>query len=305
MGQRHFADGTIRFLRWAALPLFAVAVFGVYRWAEHAALPLQNVQAANRPRVTITLENAPFTAYSDGRKTWSLWAGRIDLERQPASPLSHVDSATLTDIQRGTLYDVPDLSAPSAPARKAKTSTSPPPAATFHAQHGRYSQDAGEPLSPDLAPLFVPRWQFRLTGDVTFAARSGEKLHAPALTILEMTNRKTGRIERRIVCEEGATVEAHGVHLQSNSIRYNPADHSVECVSGARAVFSSGTIQSDRVYWLPDRQLLLCPDTSAGTIRGTPFQAVNLTVDVRKRMVHANHATLQIRMDSDTETLGP
>ena len=98
----------LRLLRGSLLPLFGLGVFLTYRWAEHApSAPDPVVRNAAGRVVVVRLDNAPFTAYSEGRKTWSLHAAQIDLERLPGAAFSNIESASLTDIKQGVLYRLP------------------------------------------------------------------------------------------------------------------------------------------------------------------------------------------------------
>ncbi len=290
----------LRWLRGSLLPLFGLGVFLTYRWAEHAAPPLPDnvVRNASGRVVVMRLQNAPFTAYAAGRKTWSLHAAQMDLERLPGSAFTEIESASLTDIREGTLYRL-STSLPFA------ASTSPNDAAVsarFSARSGRYAQGRGETLPPDLALVFALRWQFRLEGDVDFKTVSGDELKAPSLTILELTNRRTGKLERRVVCDQGATIQTKGIRLQSNGLRLNPADRTVECLGGVYAAFSGGTAQAESAYWSPQNQTLTCPGAVSGVMQGMPFQAVNVVADIRRRQLHASHANVQIPLDASPLT---
>ena len=287
----------LRFLRVSVLPLFGLGVFLAYRWAERSpTVPDTMVRNASGRVVVARLENAPFTAYAQGRKTWSIHAAQIDLERLPGSSFSDIESASVTEIRQGVLYRLP-VSLSLSPV-----SDESPVAARFSARSGRYAQGRNEALTPDLALVFALRWQFQLDGDVLFRASSGEELKAASLKMLEMTNRRTGKLERRILCEQGATIQAKGVHIQSNQLRFNPADRSVECFGGAYATFSGGTAQAESAYWSPQNQTLTCPGAVSGVMHGMPFQAVNVVIDIRRRQLHANRATVQIPLDDSLLT---
>ena len=282
----------LRLLRGAILPLFGLGVFLTYRWADRAPSPPDPVVRNSSGRVVVVrLDNAPFTAYAEGRKTWSLHAAQIDLERLPGAAFANIESASLTDIKQGILYRLPASPAPSASPHESIV------AARFSARSGRYTQGRNETLTPDLALVFTLRWQFRLEGDVLFKTTSGDELKAASLTILEMTNRRTGKLERRIVCDQGAALQTKGVHLQSNQLRFNPADRTVECLGGAYATFSGGSAQSESAYWSPQNQTLTCPGAVSGAMQGLPFQAMNVVADIRRRQIHANRATVQIPLD--------
>ena len=99
------------------------------------------------------------------------------------------------------------------------------------------------------------------------------------------------------MCDQGAAIQTKGIHLQSNQLRFNPADRTVECLGGAYAAFSGGSAQSESAYWSPQNQTLTCPGAVSGAMQGLPFQAVNVVADIRRRQIHANHATVQIPLD--------
>ena len=283
----------LRWLRCGLLPLFGLGVFLTYRWAERAPfLPDAVVRNASGRVVVARLQNAPFTSYADGRKTWSLHAAQIDLERLPGTAFSNIESASVTDIRQGVLYRLP---ASISPAASPKESTA---AARFSARSGRYAQGGAETLPSDLALVFALRWQFRLEGDVSFETTADDKLTASALTMLELTNQRTGKLERRIVCDQGAVIQTKGLRLQSNQLRYNPADRTVECLGGVYAAFSGGTAQAESAYWSPQNQTLTCPGAVSGVMQGLPFQAINVVADIRRRQLHADRATAQIPSDS-------
>ena len=287
----------LRFLRVSILPLFGLGVFLTYRWAERSPAPPEPIiRNASGRVVVVRLENAPFTAYAEGRKTWSLHAAQMDLERLPAAAFSSIESASLTDVTQGILYRLPASLSPSASPKESII------AARFSARSGRYAQGRSETLTPDLALVFTLRWQFRLEGDAQFQTTDGDELKAPSVTILEMTNRRTGKLERRVVCDQGATIQTKGVHLQSNQLRFNPSDRTVECLGGAYAVFSGGSAQSESAYWSPQNQTLTCPGAVSGTMQGLPFQAVNVVADIRRKQIHASRATVQIPLDDPVLT---
>lgn len=231
------------------------------------------------------LENAPFTSYADGRKSWSLRAHRIALERMAGASLTNIQSANLERIREGVLYASSDAS-----------SGASAPAARFQADQGRYALGETDPIPDDLALLYAIQWQFRLTGNVHFVIQNGDRLRAPSLTILEMRHRASGKLERRILCTQGAQVFLQGVRIQCNRVRYDPAGRTLECLEGVRGTFQEGQVQAERLFWSHEDSMLRCPDTAAGALRGMPFQATGLTVDLRQRIVEAEQVAIQVAL---------
>jgi len=289
-----------RALQTSAAITFAVAVYFAYRWAG----PLQNwtppVRNGGGGSVTIRLTDTPFAAYIDGARTWSIHAGQVDILRLPNAALTSVQSATILDIRNGTLYEPPARPMTNGGALTARVMEAGAPArnsglvaATFHAKRGHYSAGLLEAIPPDLDMLYTTQWQFRLEGDVVFQTRSHDVLTAPSMTIYNLVSRKTGRPEQRVVCDKGARMTHKGIELTANTMRYNPKERTVDCYSGVRGVYKQGSVQSERVYWSLDNEILRCPETATGKIQDMPFQAEGITLDVKHhkdyvRRVHIN-----------------
>lgn len=292
----------LRVLRWSMLPGLIFALYLAYRWAEPAPTSSLPFQTSFNSTVTMRLEEAPFIGYANGRKSWSVWAKRIDLERLPGASFSTVQSATLVDIRDGALYTLPDTPAP--PAASANASAAPSgtvnvkPAATFRARRGRYALQNLEPTPAHLTLNYNVQWQFKLTEDVDFRMQNGDRLQADSLTILELTNKRTGRPERRILCESGAKVTHKEVSMRANSARYDPAERLVECLGGVRGTFKNGTVQSERAFWSLNEQIVRCPETATGVVDGMAFRAEGLVIDMKHRTLRANRVRARFRMES-------
>ena len=142
--------------------------------------------------------------------------------------------------------------------------------------------------------LFTVQWQFKLTGDVVFRTRAKDEFAAPSMTIYNLVDRRTGKAEQRVQCDQGGKMTHRGIQVTANSIRFNPKDRTVECLSGVRGTFKSGNVQAERVYWSLDQEILRCPETATGTMAGMPFVAQGLTMDAKHGEHHANHIHVQV-----------
>ena len=300
---------------WTAAVGFVIGTVLVYRWAEPApptTAPLQS--AAIGSNVTMRLENSPFVGHSNGFKTWSLWAGKIEMERMPGSALASIESVSLTNIKDGLLFPAPatPLAAPSptaplqSPSGQTALSRLPteaeathgPWSAKFRAGRGHYRSGLLSLPPPELALLYRLQSEFDLTQGVDFRTREGDHFEAESLSVLDLQNKQNGRSERRILCDNGMKVTRKDTQVTANRARYDVAGRTVECLGGARATFPDGVLQADRVYWSLDAGVLRCPETTTGTFRGIPFVAQGLIVDIRKRTAHANHLELHLRSES-------
>jgi hypothetical protein len=307
-----------RAVAWALLPALAVGIFFAYRWGERqrASPTIRPVTGASG--VTVRLENAPFQGYTNGRLAWALRAEQIDVQRVPGGSLANVANATLTGIRDGALYEIPAEVKPVLTASSA-TGTSPPPrsettssketplfattrpktppAATFHARQGFYTLGETEPLPPQLSTIYTVQWRFKLVGNVDFQTRTGERLRADTLTILELMHRRTWRVERRILCETGVRVTSKKVEALSNHAEYFPKSRTVECSGGVRGTSGDVTIQAERLFWFLGEETIRCPETVQGTRRGIPFTAEGLVVDLKRNRFRASRARLEIRTE--------
>jgi hypothetical protein len=307
-----------RLLVGLALCLIAAGLYFAYRWAEPVPATAPRVRPHNLGRggVLLTLQNAPFFGYANGRVTWTLNAALIQLQPLQGSGLANVSSATLTDIRKGALYELPsELSAdktqkpnngageiPSTVADAARLAGKP--AATFSAKQGKYTLGGAEPLSGDLAVYYFPQWQFRLSGGVTFQSSSGDVLTADSLTILELRHKQTQKLERRILCETGGKIRSKNAQFQANSARYDPQTRTVECLNGVRGTFQGGSVQTERLYWSLKEQTVDCPETTSGTLRETPFTAENLRLNLKDGTSEARHIRFLLRTDKQSELFG-
>lgn len=330
-----------RIARWGLFLGLVIGVFLLYRWSDPYRLSGGNLPAAPATTTTATIhmENAPFSAYPNGHKAWSLWAKSVDLEHPPYTPVTSFQSATLTDLRNGVLYasspretmlpptegsqppPAPHLSqqkttglpAPSNPSLAKQGEDTPtgqgkepddsaplgPPLAYFRAQHGRYLQGQAEPLEADLSLNYTLQWQLKLSGDVDIKTPQGDELHTEALTILELTNLRTHQTEQRLQCDSGATIMRKDVKILANRLRYTLTDHTVELLDGVHGVFKDGAIQAERVFWALQDNVIRAPDTSTGTIQGQNFSAEGLVLDRHRHMDTANRMILYFRSDKE------
>jgi hypothetical protein len=306
----------VRAAGWIAAIAVGVGVYLAYRWAEPSPASFTASNNLSARPAGIRLENAPFTGYAQGQKAWSLWAKQIDLQRAQGAALGDIQSADLTDIRNGVLYQLPPeaaglepVSASSSGTAVSPASARPPdkrkaaPYATFRAKHGHYTAGAQSSLlPPEMMPNYLVQWQFTLTDDVELRTRTGDRLRADSLTILQLWNRRTRRQERRITCDAGARVTREDVTIQANKARYDPAERVVECLGGVRGTFKGGMVQTERAFWSLKDHMLRCPETTAGRLRDMPFQTDNLTVDLKRGLVRANHVAALLRMEGQEET---
>lgn len=294
----------VRGLRWLLATALLIggfyAVYRLYRWAEPSPGAFGPFPNTAGTIVTMRMENAPFEGYTQGHKSWSVWAKRLDFERLSGSSFSSIQSISITDIREGKLFKVPDTPAvsPSAPASKQDSSPvthAASPTATFRARQGRYAINNLEPLPPDLLMSYTVQWQFKLLDDVDFRTRDGDELHADSMTILEMNNRRTGRLERRILCEKGATIRRKDTKIIANQMRYNPDERLVECLGGVRGTFKNGTVQTERAFWSLNEQVLRCPDKVSGVVDAGTFEADSLIIDQKRGLRRANGFHIRFR----------
>jgi len=291
--KRRFA-GAMRLL---AVTGFACLVVRLYQWAEPKPRTFASIGILdNSPDLALRLDRSAYTNYFGGEKSWSLWARQIDLMRPPGNAgLTNLERAEVTDIRSGMLYDLPDRAGASAQQDKHHSSA---PAATFSATQGHYV--IGMPLSapPDLQLNYRVQWQFQLTGIVRLRTRQGDLLSSPALTIIQLTNLRNGKQERRILCDEGVEVTVKNIQVHANSVRYDPELRRVECIGGVRGVLPRGhardTVQAERLFWsLPD-QTILCTETATGMVDGMRFTTDGVTIDIRRHLFEGSQLHLGI-----------
>lgn len=290
------------------LSALAAAIYAAYRWAEptpdamrRAMLPGSGASA------TVRLDDTPFAGYLGGVRQWSLHAAQVTVVRQPNTSLSSIESATLTNIQDGAIYDARQMSgSPSALGPASYTASGVRAevdagrvAATFRADQGRYATGYAETPPADLNGLYSVQWLFRLTGNVVFRTRSNDTFSAPSITIYQLANRRSGKTEQRVLCEQGARLERESTVVTANSIRYNPNDRTVECVAGIRGQFQRNLVQAERAFWSLNDQTLRCPDIATGRINGMSFVAQGLTLNLKSRV----HVGGRIHFDIPRDTL--
>lgn len=289
----HTRRTLLRVLTWGGTVALLTGAFLAYRWAEPTPEMIRRGQSPGGATASITLRDTPFAGYVSGARSWSMRAGQVDILRLPNASLTNIQSATILDIRDGTLYDPPKtvLPGPGSPTTTVMQAAggggaqSGPVSATFRAKEGRYSAGALEAAPADLQFQYTVQWQFRLTGDVVFRTRAKDELTAPTMTILNLVNRRTGRQEQRVLCDQGAKMKHLGIQVTANSIRFNPKDRTVECLSGVRGTYKKGSVQADRVYWSLNDEVLRCPETATGVIQGIPFEATGVMMDIK----HGRH----------------
>src|SRR5579871_1637171 len=254
-----------RALGWTLLAALAVGLYLAYRWAAQPELVTFPARVVAGKIPTFVLTNSAYSESSGGRKTWSVWAARIEMDHMPGAALAAIQTATLTGIRNGILYRVP--AAQSASAAVSSSPSADEPAATFRADQGHYAVGNLAPVPNDITLAYTVRWQLLLTGNVDLRAAGGDHLRADSLSILEMISRRTGRLERRIVCDNGLQVSLKDVRVQANSARYDPAGRTVECLDGVRGTFREGALQANSLFWSLKDQTLRSPETVSGTFR--------------------------------------
>lgn len=281
----------------------AIAV--IYRWAEPKYLPLPGTIGAMRGRSYMRLEKTEFAGSVAGVKNWSLWADSVEVEKLPNSGFSQVQNATLSGIRNGVLYDIP-LKTTSPQLTPQNTSGTPSPTAInapagkpyakFQADNGKYALGAFEAPPSDLGMTHTVQWYLRLSGNVVFSTVNGDSVKAPSLTIYHLQNKRTAKMEQRIVCEEGAEMVRNKMRLRANRLRFSPKEQQVECLEGVRVSYERGAVQTDRVFWNMKDGVLRCPDTASSNIEGIELQGENLTIDTKNRVYKAQrfHARIPI-----------
>ena len=302
----HILRAVMRVLIWCGSIAIPIVIFRAYRWAEPTAAMLSYGQHPGTGSASLQLRDTPFAGYVGGARAWSIHAGQVDIQRVPNTSLTNIQTASILDIRDGNLYDPPNKLLPVTGAVTANVmeasgpaANSGPIAATFRAKEGHYSVGAADAAPPDLQMLYTVQWQLRLVGDVFFRTRAKDELAAPSMTIYNLVNRRTGRPEQRILCDQGAKMNHLGVQVTANSIRFNPKDRTVDCLSGVRATYKAGSVQAERVYWSMNDETLRCPETATGTIQGMPFSAANITMDLKHRIHHGNDLRIQLKPESE------
>jgi hypothetical protein len=308
------------------LAALAACVWGivlVYRWAEPDPTALRAVGAGSITQdLALRMDNTAYENYFGGARSWALHAERIDLMRLPGgSGLTGLQRAEITGINNGKLYDLPTAATspptlprhPDAPvlvalprAADLPTSDLPaePPTATFSAQKGTYLTNMALTPPSDLATNYRVQWQFRMAGDVKVRTRDGDRLNAPSLTILQLINSRTGRSERRFLCDEGVQVDANNVHVYANSVRYDPATRRIECMGGVRCVLPNprgqDTLQAERLFWSINGQTMQCPETATGVMHGMPFTTEGLNIDIKRMTFYGRSLYLRLPSSEDS-----
>ncbi|HZT40804.1 MAG TPA: hypothetical protein VFA07_01375 [Chthonomonadaceae bacterium] len=286
-----------RALGWTLLAALVLGLYLAYRWAGQPSVVSPPAQVVTGTTPTFLLTNTTYSETSGGHKIWSVWAGRIEMDHMPGAALAAIQKATLTDIRNGVLYRVPASgTVPAAAGTSAPLAG--PPAATFRADKGLYAVGDLASVPNDIVLAYSVRWQLQLTGNVDLRATDGDHLHADSLSILEMINRRNGRLERRIVCDNGLQVSLKDVQVHANVARYDPADRSVECLGGVRGTFREGAVQADSLFWSLKDQVLRCPETASGTFRAFTGAWNGMSIDLKRHRLYANSFQGNIRSDN-------
>lgn len=283
--------------RFGTLGLIALVagLFILYRWAEPTSTFSASTTPTQSPTVTMRLENAPFESYTNGHKSWSVWADKIDLERTSGAAMSMIQSATIEGIRDGALYKLPGkTSIPTASSQ----SSSGIVTANFSARKGRYSAQNLDSMPPEWAQNYTLQWQFRLMEDVKLQTREGEKLTADSMTLFELVNRRTGLPEHRIVWDSGAEMMSKKVHVHANQMRMDPGERLVECMNGVRCSYPDGAVQTERAFLSLKDSILRCPDPASGTDKKMQYTADGLVMDIKKHKLNANRVQMKFPVEN-------
>ena len=299
-----------RFAVWLLAGGFGFGVYSVYRWAEPSPASLAAaMSSAPANPINLELEEASFENYADGRKNWALLAGRIILERPPnGGAANSLQSAEIVDIRDGKLYGgvasghnqkvvAPMTALPSLMTQASVDSSAGPPTATFSAQHGYYSVNNAAGIPSDMLLSYTVQWQFRLLGDVKIRTREGYRLNAPAITIVELFHRRTGRLERQMLCDQGARVVAKGANLLANRARYSDSAQTVECLGGVRGALGKDSVQAETMYWSLKQNTLRCPDSVSGLWQNTNYTAQDVLIDVTRQAYTGKNLDMQLNQN--------
>ncbi len=312
---------------WLAGTAVLFGIYRVYRWAEPSSSSIAAVLSPSAvSNVSLELEEATFENYAEGKKNWSLWARRIAIERQNGGVPNSLQAATIDDIRDGKLFSSPlgktkdeggrmkdevnshsslrvqpsVLSQPTTnhqpPATSQSGSDSDPglPAATFSAQHGRYLVGSAEGLPTEMQFTYSVQWQFQLTGDVKIRTREGHQFHAPAILILELYNRKTGKAERHMLCNQGGEIKAKGATVQANQARYDEKNQTVECLGGVHAQLQQDSVQGEHFYWALKDNALRSPDQVSGVWQGCAYTASDILIDATQQVYQGKRFRMQL-----------
>lgn len=314
-------------LAWLLGAAVLFGIYRVYRWAEPSPSSIAAVLSPTAvSNVSLELEEANFENYAEGKKNWSLWARRISLERQNGGVPNSLQAATIDDIRDGKLFSSPlgekekrrngeeetghrdssTLNPGIHPEGRAQPSTSSTltqsgsdsdpglPAATFSAQHGRYLVGSAEGLPVEMQFTYAVQWQFQLTGDVKIRTREGHQFHAPAILILELYNRKTGKAERHMLCNQGGEIKAKGATVQANQARYDEKNQTVECLGGVHAQLQQDSVQGEHFYWALKDNALRSPDKVTGIWQGCAYTASDILIDANQQVYQGKKFSMQL-----------
>ena len=272
---------------WAICSALCIGVFLLYRWAASPLSPGSRIVPPSETNPPFVLKNSPFSAYENGYKTVSLRAERIEATRQPNAGLANVSNATLIKLRDGKIYaphTKPKANLPGSVQTMVAGDTNSPSdrvTATFKAERGQYSQGNQFASPADVDPTTTVQWQFSLSGDVEFKTDAGEVFSSQNMIVYSLQKRGGVKPFLRIVCDEGAKIIRKKIELASNRVRFQPNDGVIECLGGVRGKFENGSVQTERAYWTLKTEMLRCPDTTSGQLRGMEFSAENMNLDIK------------------------
>ena len=153
---------------------------------------------------------------------------------------------------------------------------------------------SGDGLPPELLIAYTVQWQFRLTGDVKIRTREGYQLNAPSITMLELFNRHTGKLERQMLCEKGGKVQAKGASIQANQARYDDVHKSVEFLGGVRGTLQKDSVQGEHFFWSLQDNAIRCPDEVSGVWNDSQYTATDVLIDANRRIYTGKNLVMQI-----------
>ena len=153
---------------------------------------------------------------------------------------------------------------------------------------------SGDGLPPELLLAYTVQWQFRLTGDVKIRTQEGYQLNAPSITMLELFNRRTGKLERQMLCDKGATVKAKGASIQANQARYDDVHKSVEFLGGVRGGLQKDSVQGEHFFWSLQDNTIRCPDQVSGVWNDAQYTASDILIDANRHVYTGKKLDMQL-----------
>ena len=287
--------------------LLAVSLFFVYRWAEPDPNALKHPLIMGvKSNVSIRIDNGSYEASADGRNLWKVSAKRIEVERMPGASLTEAQAANLEGITDGQLYGLPpELGSKWKTEQKPYFSspmTPEKPDVTFRADAGRYALNDTDPLPAELTLLYRAKWQLKLTGNVVIKTVAGDTLTAPNLTMLELERARDRKIERRLLCPQGAVIlvkreKNKPLRLTANTLRFNPDERTLEGLKGIAVELTEGNLQTEHLYFSLKEEVLFLPENSSGRLNGAEFTAENMTLNLKEGRYRGK--SIQLRYPED------